>query len=483
METEGGWDCRFMGIVTDSVVAPVAVPADTVAQPSISPVVGSLPADSLIADSEELTEDDSAEPTESESVELTENDSMVPTENDSVRLVESESVELIENDSVVPAENDSVGLAAGDSLATPTPLPRWYTPDAVADATPAEVTRDFHTLAAYFRQKLNNPDDQVRAIYHWIANNIEYNVYTSFVSRYEEYSEEKEAMKTLAERKGTCQQYTVLFKMLCEECGVDVCLIHGYNKSGKYLLPDSHQWCAARIGSEWCMFDPTWGAGYIENYTFVPSPNDRYFKVAPDSLLKTHMPFDPLWQMSTHPLSYKEFDSGEKDTLRTSPYFAWKDTLSHYLQQTPLERMESMSARMQFYKENNPLVRNELLLIASNIRITRLQHLIDTYNLAMELQGVASDSINKFIRYRNATFEPLMPDSAIQRMVDVPGQIIQRADSVINTIHEVPDDYRERVVELRTAIINLASRIYREDLFLQQYFNTPRKNRKELFMR
>lgn len=466
MEAEGGWDCRFMGVSADSVVAPVDAPADTSGKFSASPVAGSVPADPLLPDD------------------------MEPVEADSVGPVEVGRVDAVVGaDSVGrPAGNDSVGLAESDSVrqveagSLAVPLSRWYTPDAVADATPAGVTRDLHALAGYFRRKLDNTEDQVRAIYHWISNNIEYNVYTSFVSRYEEYSEEKEAMKTLAERKGTCQQYTVLFKLLCEECGVEVCLVHGYNKSGKYLLPDSHQWCAARIGDEWCMFDPTWGAGYIENYTFVPSPNDRYFKVTPDSLLKTHMPFDPLWQMSTHPLSYKEFDSGEKDTLRATLYFAWKDTLSCYLRQTPLERMESMSARMRAYKENNPLVRNELLFIASNIRIIRLQHLIDTYNLAMKLQGVASDSINKFIRYRNAAFEPLMPDSAIQRMVDVSGQIVQRADSVINTIREVPDDYRDKVSELRTAIINLASRIYREDLFLQQYFNTPRKNRKELFM-
>ena len=61
------------------------------------------------------------------------------------------------------------------------------------------------------------------------------------------------------------------FKALVKEAGMDAYVIDGYNRRDGALLPDPHEWCAAKVSGKWYMFDPTWGAGFVENYQFIPS--------------------------------------------------------------------------------------------------------------------------------------------------------------------------------------------------------------------
>ena len=69
--------------------------------------------------------------------------------------------------------------------------------------------------------------------------------------------------------------------------------------------------------------------------------------------------------------------------------------------------------------------------------------------MAMDLQGgKATDAINEFVRYRNKAFEPLKPDAEIQAMVDVPEELINRADSAINSIRTAPERYRGTYPEI-----------------------------------
>lgn len=86
-------------------------------------------------------------------------------------------------------------------------------------------------------------------------------MYITYTSRNEEADETKEIQKILSERKGICQDYALLFKALVKEAGMDAYVIDGYNRRDGALLPDPHEWCAAKVSGKWYMFDPTWGAG------------------------------------------------------------------------------------------------------------------------------------------------------------------------------------------------------------------------------
>lgn len=113
--------------------------------------------------------------------------------------------------------------------------------------------------------------------------------------------------------------------------------------------------------------------------------------------------------------------------------------------------------------------------------IAGYQKILNAYNMAMDLQGKATDAINEFVRYRNKAFEPLKPDAEIQAMVDVPEELINRADSAINSIRTAPERYREPILKLRDQIMEVATTVYKHKLFLRQYFKLPAKQRKGMF--
>lgn len=354
-------------------------------------------------------------------------------------------------------------------------------PDSVALAAPDAAGRSIPALVTYLKQHLGTQEQLARAIYTWITRNISYNVYVTFTSRNEDLDEAKEIQKVLTERKGICQEYALLFKAMAKEAGMNAYIVDGYNRRDGALLPDPHQWCAACIDGRWYMFDPTWGAGFVENYKFVPSPNHRFCKVLPDSLLKTHMPFDPLFQFRERPVTYDEFDSGTYDESRQVPVFYWADTLALYARQDTLERLMGTRHRILANGQTNDLVYYTLELTSNNIRVVGYRKILNAYNMAMDLQGKATDAINHFVRYRNKGFQPLKPDDEIQAMVDVPEKLINRADSAINSIHTAPDRYREPILELRDRIMEIATTVYKHKLFLRQYFKLPEKQRKGLF--
>lgn len=371
----------------------------------------------------------------------------------------------------------AVSKASSDSI-----MPERLTfPDSVALAAPETAGRSVSSLVAYLKQHLSTDDQLARAIYTWVSRNIKYNVYITYTSRNEEADETKEIQKILSERKGICQDYALLFKTLVKEAGMDAYVIDGYNRRDGALLPDPHEWCAAKVSGKWYMFDPTWGAGFVENYRFIPSPNHRFCKLLPDTLLKTHMPFDPMFQFRERPLSYEEFDTGVVDEQRSVPVFYWADTLALYARQDTLERLVSVRQRMLSNGRSNDLVYYMLELTSNNIRIAGYQKILNAYNMAMDLQGKATDAINEFVRYRNKAFEPLKPDAEIQAMVDVPEELINRADSAINSIHTAPERYREPILKLRDQIMEVATTVYKHKLFLRQYFKLPAKQRKGMF--
>lgn len=371
----------------------------------------------------------------------------------------------------------AVSKASSDSI-----MPERLTfPDSVALAAPEAAGRSVSSLVAYLKQHLSTDDQLARAIYTWVSRNIKYNVYITYTSRNEEADETKEIQKILSERKGICQDYALLFKALVKEAGMDAYVIDGYNRRDGALLPDPHEWGAAKVSGKWYMFDPTWGAGFVENYQFIPSPNHRFCKLLPDTLLKTHMPFDPMFQFRERPLSYEEFDTGVVDEQRSVPVFYWADTLALYARQDTLERLVSVRQRMLSNGRSNDLVYYMLELTSNNIRIAGYQKILNAYNMAMDLQGKATDAINEFVRYRNKAFEPLKPDAEIQAMVDVPEELINRADSAINSIRTAPERYREPILKLRDQIMEVATTVYKHKLFLRQYFKLPAKQRKGMF--
>ena len=97
---------------------------------------------------------------------------------------------------------------------------RYARVDAAILSIPDEYTKKVDTFAEYINRKFKGDEAKMRAIYVWMTHRMAYNVFTTFTSRNEVYSEEKEVQETLSTRKGVCRQFALLFETLAGKVGI-----------------------------------------------------------------------------------------------------------------------------------------------------------------------------------------------------------------------------------------------------------------------
>ncbi|NJN26278.1 MAG: hypothetical protein HC819_10025 [Cyclobacteriaceae bacterium] len=222
---------------------------------------------------------------------------------------------------------------------------------AVADAHAASIRRQyiFHpeVLAHKLTEGLHNDYDKARAIYTWIATNIDYDL-TAF---YNDLRSGQGTNEVLVSGKALCVGYSLLFDYFCQKSGLTSVIIdgyakgYGYDKQQKFTMAN-HAWNAVNIYGTWYLLDVTWAAGdpfqagKIKQKTML----DDFFLVAPEVLVRTHMPEDPTWQLLENKVSLEAFEKGATDNLSGFPPtdFSPKD----------YERLNEFDAEILKYKRS-----------------------------------------------------------------------------------------------------------------------------------
>ncbi|CAM1352478.1 Transglutaminase-like domain-containing protein [Tenacibaculum insulae] len=172
------------------------------------------------------------------------------------------------------------------------------------------------SLAKRIDYDFKTKTEKVRAIYTWIALNIEYDYYNTkslkppqFITYTNNFDlkriqnrEKKEVInKTFNDKKGICNNYALLFNKLCNLINLDNELVLGYVKSsineiGIIPFNKNHIWNAVKINEKWMLFDATYGSGYVYKDVWQQELNLEYFNVKKEKLRLTHFPSDKKWQ-------------------------------------------------------------------------------------------------------------------------------------------------------------------------------------------
>jgi Transglutaminase-like superfamily len=202
-----------------------------------------------------------------------------------------------------------------------------------------------------------NDSLKVRAIYEWVAKNIDYDLELLAAIRQksaEEFQELQEPSKVLKNKKAVCMGYSTLFKELCMAEGIKAEVISGNSKqyyatTKKHVIGDVlHAWNSVKINKKWYLLDATWSAGAVdESYSkFIRRFDDKYYLTEGLEFVKTHLPSDPMWQLLDEPISLKEFKLyNELPVSRTNPAkFQYADTLKTY------ESMDSTAQKIGMYR-------------------------------------------------------------------------------------------------------------------------------------
>jgi len=359
----------------------------------------------------------------------------------------------------------------------PPELPNPYAEiDKKALLIPDSLTKSTESISSYINANFRLNQDKVRAAFIWVASNIRYDVPNMYAINYYEKKEDKIA-KPLQTRQGICENYAALFTDICQKAGIPGFVVEGYVKLNNQVSNLSHAWCVARIDSSWYLFDPTWASGYVFNGTFVPKINNAFYEAGPSNFIQAHMPFDCIWQLLYHPVSFTDFNDGIVKENTSTAVFNFPDSIAAYEKQNQGERDQASYTRIDNNGAKNAQVFNQLLYIRHSIEETKTNQ----YNEAVANYNNAINNFNGFIRYRNKQFSQMRPDADIQAMLDSASGPYNLAKMKLSQIKNPGPNILGLMGPLQKQMNDFSEQLEEQEIWLAKYFSKGKSGRRGMF--
>ncbi|MBK6963710.1 MAG: hypothetical protein IPH20_07095 [Bacteroidales bacterium] len=345
---------------------------------------------------------------------------------------------------------------------------------------PDSLSKTTELIASYITSNFTTDKDKSRAIFIWVASNIQYDIDNMFAINFYEKKEDK-ISKPLKTRKGICENYASLFTDICLKSGLKSFVIEGYTKQNGFSDYLPHAWSAALIDTSWFLFDPTWGSGYMNNGKFYTKINNDYYLVSPSSLIKSHIPFDYLWQFLNYPVTNQEFLEGKTKQNADRPFFDFKDSIQVYEKQSHVDQLISSAVRVEKNGVKNSLVFDRLQHLKLEIENDRQNKTVNIYNSAVADYNDGINGFNDFINYRNKQFTPLKPDPEIQNMIDVADNKLKEAKIKLGQISNPNANTATMIRQLTKSIDDALNQVAEQQDWLKVYFSKGKSGRKSMF--
>lgn len=352
--------------------------------------------------------------------------------------------------------------------------------DKIALQLPDSLTKTTDQIAGYIISNFTSDKDKSRAIFIWLASNIQYDIDNMFAINFYEKREEKIA-KPLRTRNGICENYASLFTDICIKSGLKSFVVEGYTKQNGFTDYIPHAWSAALIDTTWYLFDPTWGSGYVNGGKFFKKINNEYYKASPTTLIKSHIPFDYLWQFVYYPITNQEFYEGKTHQNKTKPFFNFKDTISVYEKQSHIDQLISSAYRVEKNGVKNSLVFDRLQHLKLEIENDRQTKTINSYNSAVADYNEAINGLNEFINYRNKQFTPTKTDPEIQSMIDVADNKLKDAKNKLREVSSTEVNTANMIRQLTKSIDDASKQMKEQQDWLKLYLSKSKSGRKSMF--
>ncbi len=353
----------------------------------------------------------------------------------------------------------------------------WGTDYSKADKQALSVPPNLKTaneITRYLTRNLSSPTDKARVIYYWIAHNIRYDVTKMYKN--ETYTDPQELVdNALKYRKGICSNYAALFQACCKTVGVQSYIIEGYTRQNNKTILIGHAWNAVKINNRFYDVDATWAAGSLKGNKYIPAFRDEFFMIPPEEFIKSHMPFDPIWQFSTNPITPKEFEKGDFSKINRASNFNYYDSIKVYSTLSTWDKLMHENERVMKSGITNALIRNH---VENNQRGIATEG----YNKAALTFNQAVEKYNQYIAFKNSQFKNLtMKDADILGLLSSSRHSIEQSEQALSYIKSDNFNLFQMSISLEKSIKNLKRNLEEEDKFATKYVKTLKPLRIFLF--
>lgn len=337
---------------------------------------------------------------------------------------------------------------------------------------PASQTFSTTNIAEYVKQNFNSDYKKILAIYKWVTTNIKYDTDSANVINLGGMDADAKISAALRRRRGVCENYAAIFNDICLKTGIKSYMVDGYTKQFGSIDKSGHAWCAVFINNKWYLADPTWDEG---------RGTTKYFLVEPSEMIKSHMPFDPMWQLLNYPITHREFYNGDFYRSDKKPFFNYADSIEAYAKSDSLQKFKTAALRIERSGLYNNMVKNRLAFAKMHVELICQQKDVDLYNSSIADLKSAAESYNKFVDYRNKKFIPAISDNALQNLLFNIDLNFINAYKKLDEIDRTEAVYKFSTEDVREKLKALAAQAEEQKSFLKLYLNTSLPNRKLLF--
>jgi hypothetical protein len=206
-------------------------------------------------------------------------------------------------------------------------------------------------------------------------------------------------------------------------------------------------------------------------------------------MIRSHMPFDPMWQCLNYPLNSSDFYNGVQPKAGTQQYFAFADSIRA---NEKLSRNDQFAAALRRI-EGIGVVNNN---IGEYVRILKLNLESEKINRANDLRGIeiskfndavshynsASLLFNEYINYWNRQFKPTKPDGEIHQMLDTCKTHLTLCRNILATIKPTEDMMQNMEMFTKT-VADIEKNVDAQGFFLKEYLGTAKASRPKLFQK
>lgn len=329
--------------------------------------------------------------------------------------------------------------------------------------------------------KIDFGEDKIESTFKWIAENIKYDLKklerikegekpknrSSFksVEEYEAYLVET----VVSQKKGVCEDYSLLFDAIVNRLGYESFVVTGYNKDIKGNVRGNvgHAWNAVKVDEQWKLYDVTWGAGYVENGKYTAKYNPDWYNTSPDVFIEKHMPFDPIWQLLESPLNYEQFN--ENKAPNTEEKYPFQTLISDYLALGEKEQMQAELARSEEMGEGVKAINRRRKYLAKRIG------LFGVVNNKVDLQTTGAnvtksvELYNKYIAAKNKQFKGKRYERETAKQYLLTAlPLLESAQVVLNGIDVDDTKARAQISKNKRVVSSLLEKTQRELKWLER---------------
>ena len=345
---------------------------------------------------------------------------------------------------------------------------------------PEQQTKSVQDIANYIQASFKGEELQIKAAYFYVISTISYDVNYNFSTEIFS-SDEDFVTKTITTKSGVCIHYAKLFKAIIDKLGFDCQIITGYTKQNNLIGNLSHAWCAMHFkDGNWYVFDPTWDSGYVKNQKFTRNILSLHFKMLPSEAIKTHMPFDYLWQFSKEPISNREFYNGKVYDIKPKVNFDYQKEIDKYLKLSEIDKAFESAERIQKNEIINDLILEQYTYLKSVFNATRYNKNIEKFNEIIEDYNVAIVLLNDFIIYRNKGFTPVFSDAILLEMIQTPNEKLENIQKEVFLISSIGKENAANFNELKSSITDAVKQSNEQYNFVKDYISKSKKDRKKM---